>query len=94
MTQENKTYYDLNEAIKNYEYKKEGGKYYDVARQREIDTEQPEQHWIFVNYKERVFYTQSNYNPKENKIAEKEMIKIIRDEAEMIDRDKNFKIIC
>jgi len=39
-----KTYNDIDKALKNCEYKKEGGKYYSNEEKREIDTTMPERH--------------------------------------------------
>ena len=78
MTKEVKTYYNLDEAINNYEVKKE------VVDETDI-------WWMLVNYKGRVYYTPRNYNPKENKIVEETMIKKIRYNADIYDRDEAFK---
>jgi hypothetical protein len=37
-------YNNIDEAINNYKYKKDGGKYFDVEKQKEIDTQMPESH--------------------------------------------------
>ena len=69
---------DLNEAIKNYWYKKEGGKYYDAIKQEEIDTKEPENHWIFIRYKNRLYYDRNDCNPQEDNLTKELMIENIR----------------
>ena len=64
-------YYDsLKEAIQNYRVKHE------IVSNK---------WWIFINYKGRVYYDQSHYDPRENAIAKEAMIKNIRNEAEILD---------
>lgn len=70
MTQENKTYDNLNEAINNYQLKHEP----------KFKT-----WWIFINYKNTIYYTQSSQNLNKLKPIRDFLLKNIRNEAEMYD---------
>ena len=63
-------YNDITEALNNFKYKKED--------RREIDKETPEAHWLFVYYKDRVYYDMASQNPKENEELKKIMLKNIK----------------
>ena len=86
-----KTYNDIDKALKNCEYKKEGGKYYSNEEKREIDTTMPERHWYFVKYQGRVYYDVASLNPNENKELKEIMLKNIRHQILEYQRDADFE---